>query len=235
VSVAAVVVAAGSGSRLGHDRPKAFVELAGRPLLEWSIALLQARPEVSQLVVVAPEAECGQLRQRWPAPVITVPGGDERSDSVRRGLAAVSAEAEWVLVHDAARPLVPEHVLTAVIGALRAGAPAVVPVLPVVDTVKLVAADGTIRSTVDRDSLRRVQTPQGFRRDVIVAAYAAAPGVTHTDDAGIVESYGAVPVSTVPGAEEAFKITTPHDLRLAELLAGPRLAGLPADDGWTGA
>lgn len=159
----------------------------------------------------------------WSAPagVTVVSGGRSRSDSVQRGLAAVSSAASFVLVHDAARPLVPAKVVTGVVAALRSGAPAVIPVLPVVDTVKQIDDDHRVTATVAREQLRRVQTPQGFQVEVLRAAYAAAPDAVLSDDAGVVEARG-VPVLTVAGDEEAFKITTPHDLRIAELLAAGR-------------
>ncbi|NUP32460.1 MAG: 2-C-methyl-D-erythritol 4-phosphate cytidylyltransferase, partial [Streptomycetaceae bacterium] len=134
--------------------------------------------------------------------------------------------------HDAARPFVPVGVVEAVVAAVESGAPAVVPALPVVDTVKEVAAEGGaehVVRTVDRASLRAVQTPQGFRRDVLAAAHAAAaPGGDTTDDAGMVERMG-VAVTVVPGSEEAFKVTRPFDLLLAEALLAKRRAERASD------
>jgi len=223
MSVAVVLVAAGSGERLGHGMPKALVSLAGRPILDWSIAACADCPEIHELVVVAPPSAVRTVADRVPARpsrVTVVPGGRTRSDSVRRGLDALSAAVEFVLVHDAARPLVPSQLIIDVVTALQAGAEAVIPVLPVVDTVKRVSR-GLVLETVERDELWRVQTPQGFRLSTLRAAYAAAPELVTTDDAGVVEAYG-VKVSTVPGDEAAFKITTGYDLRLAELLAATR-------------
>jgi 2-C-methyl-D-erythritol 4-phosphate cytidylyltransferase len=148
-----------------------------------------------------------------------VAGGTQRQDSVRAALAALPAEVDLVLVHDAARALVPVEVVEAVVGALRAGAEAVVPVIAVADTVKRVGATGQVLATVPRDDLRAVQTPQGFDRRVLEAAHRTAVG-SLTDDAGLVEAAG-VPVQTVPGSPAAFKVTTTFDLLLAEaLLAG---------------
>jgi 2-C-methyl-D-erythritol 4-phosphate cytidylyltransferase len=140
---------------------------------------------------------------------------------VARALAALPAEVDLVLVHDAARCLVPPAVVEAVVAALRAGAPAVVPVLPVGDTIKQVDAAGGVVRTVPRAALRAVQTPQGFARDVLERAHrTGAPGAT--DDASLVEALG-LPVATVAGAEEAFKVTRPLDLLLAEaVLRGRR-------------
>ena len=214
MNVAAVVVAAGSGLRLGRATPKALVELAGRTILARSLAVFD-RPDITELVVVAPGPAVDRLRAEHRVTVVA--GGPSRSESVRRGLAAVSERSEWVLIHDAARPLVPATVISNVIAELQAGAEAVIPVLPVADTVKRIDGHGVVSETVDREMLRRVQTPQGFRLDVLRAAYLAAPEAVHTDDAGVVEAYG-VAVRTVPGDEEAFKITTPYDLELATRL-----------------
>jgi 2-C-methyl-D-erythritol 4-phosphate cytidylyltransferase len=154
------------------------------------------------------------------AKLLVVDGGDSRSDSVRRALAALPESVQVVLVHDAARPLVPGTLVAAVVAAVRAGADAVVPGLPVVDTVKQVDAAGAVVATVDRSALRAVQTPQGFRRAVLDAAYGGAEAGEATDDAGHVERHGGR-VVVVPGAEEAFKVTRPMDLLLAEaVLAG---------------
>lgn len=217
-----VLVAAGSGDRLGFPIPKALVDLCGRSILDRSIAAFAGQPELTEVAVVAPPAAAetiaSTIRASCPLPAVVVPGGLTRSDSVRRGLAALSNSSEFVLVHDAARPLVPAALIAAVISALVAGAEAVIPVLPVADTVKRVA-EQRVLETLDRTELCRVQTPQGFRTDLLRAAYAAAPELIATDDAGVVEAYG-VKVSTVPGDEAAFKITTPHDLRLAELMVG---------------
>lgn len=148
-----------------------------------------------------------------------VNGGTERTDSVRAALDAVTG-ADIVLVHDAARCLTPSAVTRAVVAAVRAGHRAVVPVLPVTDTVKQVDASGTVVATVDRSDLRVVQTPQGFDAELLRRAHAASSGPA-TDDAGLVERLGEK-VSTVPGHPHAFKITTPFDLAVAEALAGDR-------------
>ncbi len=224
MSVSVVLVAAGSGERLGHGMPKAMVRLCGRTILDWSITAFAEHPELDELVVVAPpaaaESIAGAVASSCPLPCAVVPGGASRTESVRRGLAALGERTEFVLVHDAARPLVPARLISDVVAALRAGADAVIPVLPVADTIKRVSGE-LVQATVDRGELRRVQTPQGFRAATLRAAYAAAPELVATDDAGVVEAFGAK-VSTVPGDEAAFKITTAYDLRLAELLAASR-------------
>ena len=145
------------------------------------------------------------------------------SESVRRALAALPDSVQVVLVHDAARPLVPGALVDAVVAAVRAGADAVVPGLPVADTVKQVDAEGAVVATVDRSALRAVQTPQGFRRAVLDAAYGVPDAGEATDDAGHVERPAAGCV-VVPGAEEAFKVTRPLDLLLAEAVLARREA-----------
>lgn len=213
MTVGVVVPAAGAGVRLGPGVPKALRLLAGEPLLVHAVRRLRLCPSVGPVVVVAPPAEVAAVAALVPDAVV-VPGGAERQDSVAAGLAALPSDVELVLVHDAARALVPVAVVEAVVGALRAGAAAVVPVLPVSDTVKQVDVHGQVVRTVPRGDLRAVQTPQGFRRPVLAAAHEAA-GASLTDDAGLVEALG-VPVATVPGSPYAFKVTTPFDLVLAE-------------------
>lgn len=224
MSVAVVVVAAGSGERLGAGLPKALVGLAGSTILDWSLRPFTGHADVGTIVVVAPEAACEELARVVPTAIV-VAGGDTRQESVRCGLAALGADVEFVLVHDAARPLVPVTVVSAVIDALRSGADAVIPVLEVADTIKRVDEHCQVLDTVDRSRLRRVQTPQGFRLSVLRDAHAialrnppSASTLQVTDDAGLVEAIGR-PVLAVRGDEAAFKITTPYDLRLAELLA----------------
>lgn len=215
--VAVLVPAAGAGVRLGPGRPKALRLLAGNPAGARGAPARRA-PSVRTIVVAAPVAELDAVRNLLApvAPVTVVPGGAERQASVAAALAAVPPGPEIVLVHDAARALTPPELVEAVAAAVRAGRPAVIPVLPVVDTIKEVGAEETVLGTVDRSVLRIVQTPQGFRRSVLAAAHAAA-GDALTDDAGLVEKQG-VPVSCVPGSEYALKITRPFDLALAEHL-----------------
>jgi len=217
--VAVLVPAAGAGVRLGPGRPKALRLLAGEPLLVHAVRRLAAAPSVHTIVVAAPAAEVQAVRELLApvAPVIVVPGGAERQASVAAALAAVPAGPTIVLVHDAARALTPPELVESVAAAVRGGRDAVIPVLPVVDTIKEVGADEVVLGTVDRSALRAVQTPQGFRRAVLSAAHAAAAGDSLTDDAGLVEKQG-VAVSCVPGSEYALKITRPFDLALAEHL-----------------
>lgn len=227
---AAVVPAAGRGERLGPGAPKALRELGGVPILVHAVRALARARSVDIVVVAAPPDEVDAvsallLDQQIDAEVCVVAGGSSRQSSVARAVASLAADVDVVLVHDAARPLVPVELVDAVAAAVRAGADAVIPVLPVADTIKQVDADSVV-ATLDRSVLRAVQTPQGFRRAVLVQAHAAGDGADATDDAGLVEAIGVV-VRTVVGNAEAFKVTRPLDLLLAEaVLAQRRAAGV---------
>jgi 2-C-methyl-D-erythritol 4-phosphate cytidylyltransferase len=218
--VAVLVPAAGLGTRLGGGIPKALRLLAGESLLDHAVRRVLAAPSVGCVVVAAPPGELVHL----PGPVTVVPGGTTRQASVAAALAAVPERYQIILIHDAARTLAPTALVESVAAAVRTGWDAVIPVLPVVDTVKEVGPAGEVIGTVDRSVLRTVQTPQGFRRAVLAAAHAAATD-EHTDDAGMVEKLG-VPVHTVPGDPAAFKITQPMDLVLAEALLAARTLAL---------
>ena len=221
MTVGVVVPAAGQGLRLGAGRPKALAELAGEALLVHAVRGLRAAPSVELVVVAAPAQELATMQALLaPYDVLVVAGGATRQDSVGLALAALPARVELVLVHDAARCLTPVTVIEAVVAALRGGAQAVVPVLPVVDTIKRVDQYGVVLETVDRSTLRISQTPQGFVRRLLERAHAAATA-GHTDDASLVEALG-VPVATVAGSPEAFKVTAPQDLILAEALLAAR-------------
>ncbi|GAA4611882.1 2-C-methyl-D-erythritol 4-phosphate cytidylyltransferase [Saccharopolyspora hordei] len=215
----ALVPAAGRGVRLGLGRPKALVPVNGQSLLLRAVRGLLAAGCVQHVVVAAPpdqvDVVAAELAEVPDAHV--VPGGAERTDSVRLALDSVervAPDARVVLVHDAARAFTPASVVQDVVRAVEQGAPAVVPVLPVSDTVKKVDEAGNVVATVDRAELRAVQTPQGFTLDVLREAYAAADGVA-TDDAGLVERIGGT-VHTVAGHPHALKITTAFDLAIAE-------------------
>jgi len=216
--VAVLVPAAGAGLRLGPGGPKALRSLAGEPLLVHAVRRIAAAPSVRLIVVAAPAPEVEAVRALLApiAPVTVVPGGAERQHSVAAALAAVPVGVDVVLVHDAARALTPPELIESVAAAVRSGHPAVIPVLPVVDTIKEVGPGEVVLGTVDRSVLRSVQTPQGFRHEVLAAAHAAGLDA-HTDDAGMVEKSG-TPVICVPGSELAMKITRPLDLILAEAL-----------------
>ena len=220
MTVGVLLPAAGQGERLGPGAPKALRDLAGEPLLVHAVRVLRAAPSVGPVVVAAPPADVDAVAALLAAfDVRVVSGGAERQQSVALALAALPEDVDLVLVHDAARALTPVAVVEAVVAALRGGAVAVVPVVPVADTVKQVDGDRVLH-TVDRASLRAVQTPQGFRRDVLARAHAEVAH-TVTDDAGLVEALG-LPVVTVPGSEDAFKITRPLDLLIAEALLAAR-------------
>jgi 2-C-methyl-D-erythritol 4-phosphate cytidylyltransferase len=216
--VAVLVVAAGAGVRLGPGGPKALRLLGGEPLLIHAVRRVAAAPSVRLIVVAAPPAEVDAVRALLVpvAPVTVVAGGADRQRSVAAALSAVPDDLEIVLVHDAARALTPPQLIEDVAAAVRGGRPAVIPVLPVVDTIKEIGPGEVVLGTVDRSVLRSVQTPQGFRREVLAAAHGAGLD-PHTDDAGMVEKAG-VTVACVPGSELALKITRPLDLILAEAL-----------------
>jgi 2-C-methyl-D-erythritol 4-phosphate cytidylyltransferase len=215
VHAVAIVAAAGSGSRLGADLPKALVPLGGRPLIAWAVDGL-LRGGVHEVVVTAPAALAAEFTAVLDDDVRVVRGGATRTDSVRAALAAVGDGPGAVLVHDAARPLTPPDMVARVLAALADGAAAVVPVLPVVDTTVAVDARGLVTGALPRETLRRVQTPQGFDRSTLVRAYGRLPrGADLSDDAAVVHTIG-VRVATVAGDERAAKITVAHDLAMAE-------------------
>jgi 2-C-methyl-D-erythritol 4-phosphate cytidylyltransferase len=210
----ALLVAAGRGERLGAPGPKAFVMVAGRPLLEWSLDALRAAAGVSEVVVAVPPGV------DYPGGVA---GGESRSESVRNALAAVHADGdEVVLVHDAARPLLTPELVDRCVEGL-ADFDAVVAASPVTDTIKDAGPDHVVRRTLDRSALWSVQTPQVFRRPMLERALAQSPEVlaAATDDAGLIEAMGGH-VGVVPAPPENLKVTTAVDLKLAELLLGER-------------
>ncbi|MGW7469643.1 2-C-methyl-D-erythritol 4-phosphate cytidylyltransferase [Streptomyces xantholiticus] len=231
---AAVIPAAGRGVRLGPGAPKALRALNGTPMLVHAVRAMAASRAVSLVVVVAPPEGAPEVKRLLDAHALpertdylVVPGGDTRQESVRLGLDALPDDIGTVLVHDAARPLVPEETVDAVIEAVHDGAMAVVPALPLADTVKQVepAPKGEpepVVSTPDRATLRAVQTPQGFDRETLVRAHDTVTENV-TDDASMVEQLG-LPVVVVPGHEEAFKVTRPLDLVLAEAVLARRRA-----------
>ena len=215
MTVAAVVAAAGRGNRLGAAVPKALVAVAGVPLVVHAVRTMRAAGADVVIVTAQPDFLDDVAALVPDARVIA--GGVLRQDSVALALRELPDEVDVVLVHDAARGLAPVALAAAVIATVRAGADAVVPVLPVADTVKEVDVDGNVVTTVDRAHLRAVQTPQGFRRTVLQRAHDEATGVEVTDDAAMVEALGLV-VTTIPGAPLAMKVTTGADLAIAESL-----------------
>mgnify|MGYP002758608471 FL=1 len=231
--VIALIAAAGQGTRLGAEVPKAYVELRGRTLLERSVRVLLASGVVDEVIVLVspdmePEAQriigrintAGAKGTANAAPIRLVHGGSERADSVWAGLQAIPEEDAVVLIHDAARALTPPAMVRGVAKRVLEGAPAAVPVVPVADTIKEIAGDAVV-ATPDRSRLRAVQTPQAFRLSALRQAnldyWAQQPEFTATDDASLMEWHGER-VATVPGDTLAFKITTPIDLTLAHAL-----------------
>ena len=227
----ALIVAAGSGERLRADRPKALVELAGQPLLQYSLEALRSVAQVKRIVVALPAGVAA------PAGVVAVQGGAVRSASVKRALAAAGeeegggggeGEGELVLVHDAARPLLTPQLARKVIEALRAepSADAAIAAVPVTDTIKRVAEGRVVAETLDRRSLWAVQTPQVFRRGALQRALEVSEEVLAqaTDDAWLIERAGGG-VIVVPSSDENIKVTTARDLRTAELLLQRRASG----------
>jgi 2-C-methyl-D-erythritol 4-phosphate cytidylyltransferase len=231
MSSAVVIPAAGLGVRLGGEIPKAFREVGGDSLLVHALRGLMAATAadlVCVVVAVPPGTEERIGKELEPyagaAQLRVVPGGAERPASVKAALDVVPVDGiDCILVHDAARAFVPVDVIERVVDAVRAGAKAVVPVVSVTDTIKRVAPTGEVVETPDRSTLVAVQTPQGFDPETLRRAHAAEV-IGATDDAMMCERLG-VPVVTVAGSQDAFKVTQPRDLLLAEaLLAERRLA-----------
>jgi 2-C-methyl-D-erythritol 4-phosphate cytidylyltransferase len=220
MGVTAIIVAGGSGTRLGRGEPKAFAPLGGKPLFVYALRTFVLAPAVSDAVLVVPARTEEHARSLidahgpWRCPIRVAAGGAERQDSVRAGLAA--AQGDLIAIHDAARPFVSSAVVAAAIDAARVHGAAVV-AAPASDTVKQVDAAGRIAATLPRDRVWLAQTPQVFKADLIRRAHAdaLAHGVAATDDAVLVERLG-VAVQLVPGDPDNRKITTPGDLAWAE-------------------
>jgi 2-C-methyl-D-erythritol 4-phosphate cytidylyltransferase len=209
----ALLVAAGSGQRLGATVPKAFVEVAGRPMIEWSVDALRAAG-IAEIVVALPDGAAA------PDGCVGVRGGATRSESVRAALDV--AGPGHVVVHDAARPLVTPELFTRVVAELER-ADCAIAAARVTDTIKQADADHAVTATLDRSKLWAVQTPQAFRREALEAALDVDASVlaAATDDASLVERAGGT-VRVVEASPANFKVTTPHDLQVAELLLAGR-------------
>ncbi|OBG28517.1 2-C-methyl-D-erythritol 4-phosphate cytidylyltransferase [Mycobacterium sp. 852002-51057_SCH5723018] len=216
-AVAAVVPAAGSGERLAAGIPKAFCELDGRTLLECAVSGLLESGVVDHVVVAVPADRIDVAKRALGDRATVVAGGPDRTESVSLALAALAGSPDFVLVHDAARALTPPGLIVRVVGALRGGRAAVVPALPLSDTIKAVDANGVVLGTPERAGLRAVQTPQGFATDLLLRAYQRAGVTGFTDDASLVEQLGGQ-VHVVDGDPLAFKITTRLDLLLAQAI-----------------
>jgi 2-C-methyl-D-erythritol 4-phosphate cytidylyltransferase len=220
--VGVIIVAGGSGSRMGGDELKQFRWVAGKPMLLHSVQTFMARPDVGMVVCVLPQRYAGDpppwLFQCDVDRLLVSVGGRTRSESVANGLDDLPDEAQIVLVHDAARPLVDMATIDRVVTAVRSGTSAIA-ALPVVDTIKAVDEDGAIQRTVDRDGLWRAQTPQGFPRQLLVDAHrrASVERISTSDDAALLEQLG-IPVTIVRGSERAMKVTEPGDFARVEAL-----------------
>lgn len=219
----AILTAAGSGTRLGSADPKALVRLGADPLVVHAARRLRAAG-IEEIVVTCPPGQGDDVADALrDLAVRCVPGGITRQASVAAGLAALGDAAEVVLVHDAARPLASPALIARLLDRLRGGDRAVIPGLPVVDTIKRVS-DGEVAETLDRRTLVGVQTPQGFARDLLVAVHergaelAKDEATALSDDAGLVERFSDVAVSVVAGEDQAMKITTRRDLVLAHAM-----------------
>jgi 2-C-methyl-D-erythritol 4-phosphate cytidylyltransferase len=223
--VGVVVVAAGQGLRAGGGAPKQFRPIAGVPMLLRALRPFTAHPDVTQVVVVLPPDIVATppdwLAELGGGMLTCVPGGEERTDSVRNGIAALRPECTLVLVHDGARPFIERALIDRVIARARGGA-GVVPALMVSDTLKKVTGTSAeVAETVSRDGLYRAQTPQGFPRAMLLKAFAGqtSPGYLPTDEASLVEATNSGVVVLVEGSALNLKITTPDDFILAEAIA----------------
>ena len=224
----AIIVAAGSGSRLGRAEPKAFVPLRGYPMLHYSLAAVVRVAGIIEIVVTVPSGmekaarACALEAGADRLPIKITPGGAERQDSVRIALALTSAESEVVIVHDAARPLACPDLFAACLAAAERGDGAIA-AIPVADTLKRVT-DGAITATIPRAGLWLAQTPQAFRRSILIAAHAqaVAKNFNATDDADLSERIGAR-VEVIESLAPNFKVTTPADLGMAEAILDARV------------
>ncbi|WP_244297351.1 2-C-methyl-D-erythritol 4-phosphate cytidylyltransferase [Brevibacillus antibioticus] len=219
MSTGVVIVAAGSGKRMGGQRNKLWLPLAGEPILAHTVRLFTTHPDMDEVVLVVSEADYAEVMAWISAEKLTVVvtlGGAERQDSVRNGLASLSANCDYVLVHDAARPFVTRKQISDMIKQVQQDQ-ATIMAVPVKDTIKVVGATGLVESTPARESLWAVQTPQAFRMSLLREAHQAAEaaGKLGTDDAMLAEWLGH-PVSVMQGSYENIKITTPDDLWFGE-------------------
>ncbi len=214
--VAVIIPAGGSGERLGARIPKALVQIAGKTLIEHAVSNMA--PIANQIIVAAPAAYEEQFRKLLGTDVTVVTGGLTRTQSVKKALKHVDKENEFILVHDAARPLASTDLAMRVIDSLRAGEKAVIPGIAVTDTIKRIDKNNYVTRTYPRPDLRAIQTPQGFKRKVLIKAHDTRDDVT--DDAGLVENQG-VEVKVIVGEERALKITTMQDLEAAQRILIP--------------
>ena len=213
---AAIIAGAGLGNRLGAKLPKALIQIDGISLVERAFASLSKI--VDEIVITAPEGFADEFRKIVGDSAKVITGGVLRSDSVKLALQVLSPSVEYVLVHDAARGLATSDLASRVLSELKGGEVAVIPALAVIDTIKEVDSSGYVRNTPDRNSLRAVQTPQGFSVSVLKRAHEASEDAT--DDAALVEAIG-VKVKSIPGETRAMKVTNPEDIAVAVSLINP--------------
>lgn len=227
MKVSAIIAAAGQGKRMGRDQNKIYLSLEGQTILGLTLKQLEQIDTIEEFIIVVRADEMDYCRNKilqkinLVKPYKMIVGGKERQDSVRAGLAALSDHTDYVMVHDGARPLVSIEIIDHALEEAKKHGTAVLAV-PVKDTIKVVDDAGFVESTPTRAKLRAIQTPQIFRKDLIIQAYEKAEeiGFVGTDDASLVEAMGQ-PVRLVPGSYENIKITTPEDLLLAqEILRG---------------
>ena len=227
--VEAIIAAGGIGRRFGKDQPKQFYLLKGKPILSWTILRFEECILVDRIILTVPRGMRKYTRQHVLSPFgykkvkTVVEGGKERRDSVLQGLRALETDTDTVLVHDGVRPIISEELIRKVIQATQRWE-AVVPGLPVRETIKQVGQNNLVRGTLDKKTLYLAQTPQGFKKDLICRAYAQVKkrGWQSNDDASLVEKLG-VKVKMIPGEETNIKITSPQDLVMSELFLGDRI------------
>ena len=216
--VSAIIVAAGSGNRLGAKIPKAFVKINNHPMLEYSLEAYQNCLQINEIILVKPPSHRFNglaYFDRFPKLSAIVTGGKERPDSVKAGLNAVSPDADIILIHDAARPLIRPEQINSVISAVKKHGAAIL-AAPVIDTIK--SADKfVIKRTIDRAGLWKAQTPQGFRRNILERTHLNGKIINTTDDSMLAERLN-IKVHIVPGNDNNIKITTPVDLEITSCL-----------------
>ncbi len=221
--VAAIVAAAGKGERLKSKVRKPFVLLGKEPILVWALKALEACAQIGEIILVVNQADMAKARSavnraKLKKVVKIVVGGKRRLDSVKNGLSEVNAEAKYVLIHDGCRPFVDKKIISSVIEEMEIFG-AAIPCIAVKPTIKEVEKGNFVAATLNRQSLAEVQTPQGFKKEILIRAYekALAEGIDATDDSALVERLG-IKVKLVEGSYKNIKITTPEDLKYAKML-----------------
>lgn len=230
--VAALIPAAGQGTRMGAKVNKQLLKLFGKPVLAYTLEVFQQCSLIDQIIVVAAKSEIPVIEREivqayhFTKVVGIVPGGEQRQDSVRKGLENMDSAVEWVVVHDGARPLLLLAEVENIVKRALAEGTAMIAAVPVKDTIKQVDSAGKIRVTLPRKTLWAAQTPQVFPKSLLIAAHrqSVLDGISATDDAGLVEMTG-VQVAVTMGSYENIKITTPEDLDLALGILRRRNAG----------